>query len=304
MSLVCPSCHSPLDAFHCSTCNVTYPVDDRIADFSRGHYYDSFDPGQLLTDEHNAGLALELDGTRRRIDDFYGPLIRRFQPDARRVLDCGCGNGLAVDLLSDHGYEAWGNDLSQLRKWQWRQREMRERLVVADGSALPFPDGFFDVVIASGVVEHIGVEEFGVPHYTVRPKPTRDVERAAFARELLRVTRVGGHIFIDCPNGAFPIDFWHGDAAGGARRHSRDEGFLPTPAELRSLFAGHGVEFLSPYRRLQFGQASRHWYGRVLGGPVALFFRLMQLPIVKRLAATPLNPFLVAKVQSRPCVVS
>ena len=301
--LICPTCKSPLDDSHCASCNITYPVDDRIADFSRGRYYDSFDPGQTLTDEHNAGLALELEGTRRRIDDFYGPLIRRFQPDARRVLDCGCGNGLAVDLLSDHGYEAWGNDLSQLRKWQWRQREMRERLVVADGSNLPFPDGFFDVVIASGVIEHIGVEEFGVPHYTVRPKPTRDIERAAFALELLRVTRAGGHIFIDCPNGAFPIDFWHGDAAGGARRHSRDEGFLPAPSEIRALFAGHDVEFLSPYRRLQFGQASRHWYGRVLGPPVGLFFRSMRLPLIKRLAASPLNPFLVAKVQSSSCTV-
>lgn len=301
MSLVCPTCRSTLareaHALHCTACNVAYPVENGIADFSQGRYYDSFDPGQTLPDEHNAGLALELEGTRRRIDDFYGPLIRRLQPHARRVLDCGCGNGLAVDLFSDAGLEAWGNDLSQLRKWQWRQRAIRERLVVADGSTLPFPDGFFDVVIASGVIEHIGVEEWGVPHYRVQPKPSRDVERQAFVRELLRVTRAGGDVLLDCPNGAFPIDFWHGDAAGGARVHALDEGFLPTARELRALFPDLRVEFLSPYRRLQFGQASRHWYGRLLGRPMAGFFRLMQLPVFRRLAASPFNPFLVARIR-------
>jgi SAM-dependent methyltransferase len=283
-------------ALVCASCNTSYGVEDGIADFSCGRYYDSFDPGQVLGDEHNAGLALELEGTRRRIDDFYGPLIRRHQPDARRVLDCGCGNGLAVDLLSNAGYEAWGNDLSRLRKWQWRQRTTRERLVVADGTTLPFPDAHFDAVIASGVIEHIGVEEHGVPHYTVRPKATRDEERRAFAAELLRVTRKGGSIFLDCPNGAFPIDFWHGDAPGAARRHPRDEGFLPHPRELRALFAGRDVEFLSPYRRLQFGQASRHWYGRLLSRPAGAFFRVMQWPLAKRLAASALNPFLVVKI--------
>jgi SAM-dependent methyltransferase len=301
MFLVCPTCRIALErdaqTLRCVSCNATYGVEDRIADFSGGVYYDSFDPGQVLADEHNAGLAIELEGTRRRIDDFYGPLIRRFQPDARRVLDCGCGNGLAVDLLSDAGYEAWGNDLSQLRKWQWRQRAMRERLVVADGSSLPFPDGCFDVVIASGVIEHIGVDEVGSPHYAVRPRATRDDERATFVRELFRVTRNGGDVFIDCPNGAFPIDFWHGDTPGAARVHPRDEGFLPKASELRALFAGREVEFLSPYRRLQFGQASRHWYGRLLGRPVGAFFYLMRLPIVRRLASSALNPFLVVRVR-------
>jgi len=301
MPLVCPTCRTELaaetHALHCAKCNRSYPIEDAIADFSLGRYYDAFDPGQILPDEHNAGLALELEGTRRRIDDFYGPLIRRLQPDARRVLDCGCGNGLAVDLFSDLGFEAWGNDLSQLRKWQWRQRAMRERLVVADGSSLPFPDGFFDVVIASGVIEHIGVEESGVPHYSVRPKSTRDDERQTFARELLRVTRHGGDILLDCPNGTFPIDFWHGDAAGGARVHALDEGFLPLPREVRALFPAHQVEFLSPYRRLQFGQASRHWYGRLLGRPMNAFFRMMQWPVVRGLAASPLNPFLVARIR-------
>jgi hypothetical protein len=55
------------------------------------------------------------------------------------------------------------------------------------------------------VIEHIGVAETGVPKYSVRPLPDRDDQRAAFLAELFRVTRAGGVVFLDCPNGAFPI---------------------------------------------------------------------------------------------------
>src|SRR5215212_4723809 len=154
--LVCPHCRAALDpAFCCPECARCYPVEHGIADFAEGAYYDHFDATTALTPAHREGLQLELEGTRRRILDYYLPLL----PRAARVLDCGCGNGLSVDLLRERGLDAWGNDLSQLRKWQWREREHRDRLVVASALSLPFAGDSFDVVISSGVIEHIGVEE-------------------------------------------------------------------------------------------------------------------------------------------------
>jgi SAM-dependent methyltransferase len=303
--LVCPRCKAALDtASCCPECARCYPG----GDFSEGRYYDQFDASTVLTPEHREGLQLEIEGTRRRILDFYLPLLHGEAPGRRltsrrdagvpklhgvpppRVLDCGCGNGLSVDLLNDRGFEAWGNDLSQLRQWQWREREHRDRLVVASALALPFPDKYFDVVISSGVIEHIGVEETAVPRYAVKPLPDRDALRAAFLRELLRVTRTA--IYLDCPNGAFPIDFWHSDRPGSPRFHSRGEGFLPTFDEIRALVPGLRVEPLSPYKRLQFRQAAQHWYGRVLGKPAEWFFRFMPRFVAK----SPLNPFLVVRV--------
>lgn len=276
----------------CTGCGAAYPVDGGIADFSGGSYYDSFSSESELTEEHRRGLAAEVGGSRWRIERFYAPGL---SPGAR-VLDCGCGNGVSVDVLAEQGFDAWGIDLSALRKWQWRERRSRERLAVASALRLPFEDEAFDVVISSGVIEHIGVSEEGGATYRVAPLPDRDELRRTFVRELLRVTRPGGRVFIDCPNGAFPIDFWHGPVGGRARWHRRDEGFLPTLSEIRSYAAGVPVVARSPHRRFAFRQVGRHWYGRLMALPMALFFATAGRVV----AGTRLNPYLVVEMKKPP----
>ncbi len=209
-----------------------------------------------------------------------------------------------MDVLLRAGFDAWGHDLSAFRKWQWRARSRRDRLVVADGLTLPFPDGFFDAVISSGVLEHVGVDERGGPGiYEVAPLPDRDVRRAAFLSGLARVLAPGGTLYLDFPNGAFPIDFWHGTSAGGARVHSPFEGFLPKVKEIaalaRTLGPGFRVSVRSPHRRLRFNQVGAHWYGRVFRAPVAGFYALTSVPGFTWLAGTPLNPYLVLALRRR-----
>jgi SAM-dependent methyltransferase len=268
-------------------------VEEGIADFSGGRYYDNFVPGQLLSEEERRGRENEAFGAAGRVA-FYRPLLDRLARERRatrlRVLDCGCGDGLSVDLWSEAGFEAWGNDLSALRKWQWRERRSRDRLVVADSGKLPFAAGFFDAVICSGVLEHVGVAEEGGAAYRVRALPEKDASRRRFLGELLRVSN--GRLWLDFPNGAFPIDFWHGAAAGAARLHSRREGFLPTVAEVR----GH-LAVLSPQGRLRFRQVSRQWYGRLLAPLAAAYLRLLSLPGADGLRASGLNPFLVLEIE-------
>jgi SAM-dependent methyltransferase len=302
--LLCPRCRGSLAetpaGLSCGGCVLAFPIEDGIADLSGGRYYDAFDPETVAPEVLLSGLELETSGVRRRIRDFYAPLLRAAESKVSRALDCGCGNGLSVDLLIEEGFDAWGIDVSQLRKWQWRERRRRDRLVVTDGSGLPFPDGYFCAVISSGVIEHVGVDEVPPPNYGVRPRPDRDAARLAFVAELLRVTRPGGVVYVDCPNGAFPIDFWHGNAPGAARRHSRAEGFLPHFGELRSL-AGKAsprarVQAISPYRRLQFHQAKGHLHGRLLSAPANLFLWLIRLPVLRYLARTGANPFLVVRI--------
>lgn len=299
--LVCPHCRVPLarraSLLHCDSCGREYPIDAfGIADFSEGQYFDVFDEGSELTPEHREGLANEVAGAAARIEEYYLPLMRARRSELCRVLDSGCGNGLSVDLLARAGFDAWGHDLSALRKWQWREREHRDRLVVADALRLPFPDASFDLVLSSGVIEHLGVRETGGATYSVEPLPSRDAVRREYIRELVRVAR--GSLFIDCPNGAFPIDFWHGPRAGGMRWHSPREGFLATFAQIaklaREVDPSLRVRALSPHRRLRFEQVGRHWYGQVFSWPMSLLLRAMNgMPW---LARTALNPYLVVEI--------
>ena len=284
------------DALVCRECLRVYPVADQIADFSGGRYYDRFTPGDELQPEHARNLAAEVEGSRWRIERFYAPLL----PRGARVLDCGCGNGVSVDVLGELGYDAWGIDLSALRRWQWRERRFRERLAVASALSLPHPDGAFDVVMSSGLIEHIGVEETGGATYSVRPLPDRDEQRARLVQEMLRVTRPGGVVYIDCPNGAFPIDFWHNAMGGKPRLHSPRERFLPTYRELRSLARGHEIAALSPYRRFAFKQVGRYWFGRLFAPVMNGWLFALRLPGMRVLARTGVNPYLVVRIAKPP----
>jgi SAM-dependent methyltransferase len=300
--LVCPACHSAFSssasALTCVSCGRRFPIDDGIADFAEGRYFDDHPDPNALSEEVRRGMANENEG--RRIEDYYLPVLRA--AGARRVLDSGCGNGEAVDVLLGAGFDAWGHDLSAFRKWQWGARARRDRLVVADGLTLPFPDGYFDAVISSGVLEHIGVAERGGPgFYEVAPLPDRDERRRAFLAELARVLGPGGTLYLDFPNGAFPIDFWHGASAGGARWHSVAEGFLPKVGEIAalagSLDPAFRVSVRSPHRRLRFNQVGGHWYGRLGRAPMAAFYALTANPGFTWLAGTPLNPYLTLSLR-------
>ena len=72
-----------------------------------------------------------------------------FQP--RRVLEIGCATGVIVKYLNELGCEAHGIDVSE---WAVRNAEHRNvRLAPAD--ALPYPDGFFDLIISCHSLEHL-----------------------------------------------------------------------------------------------------------------------------------------------------
>ena len=304
VACVCPFCREGLvaepSAYRCAGCSRRFPAEDGIADFSEGRYFDAFVPGQPLTEAQQEGLANEVPGAVSRVRDFYLPLLAA--QGGTRVLDSGCGNGLSVDLLCDERLDAWGVDLSALRKWQWRERARRDRLACADSLHLPFRDGAFDAILCSGVLEHVGVRERGGDRYEVAPLPDRDALRVAFLAEHARVLAPGGKLWLDFPNGAFPFDFWHGVRPGFPRRHRQDEGFLPTLRDVRGYALALGPEWtvrpLTARGRLQFRQVGRHWWGRLLAPSAALY--LAALESVPVLLQSPANPFLVVEMSRGP----
>jgi SAM-dependent methyltransferase len=76
----------------------------------------------------------------------------------RRVLEVGCGAGTDLIRFARHGAKVAGVDLAPssiaLAAANFRLENRAAQLAVADGQALPFGDGSFDLVYAHGVVQY------------------------------------------------------------------------------------------------------------------------------------------------------
>ncbi|HXT50444.1 MAG TPA: class I SAM-dependent methyltransferase [Thermoanaerobaculia bacterium] len=250
--------------------------------------------GDLLA----AAEVLEREASERRVTYFLGRVGRQ----VGRLLDVGCGNGYAVRAWQCRDIAAVGVDRSTYRLARWvEQHRGRRPFVLADAAALPFRDGSFDAVVSSGMIEHVGVSETARP-YRVQPHADRDRARQGVVGELTRVTRTGGTTLVDCPNGAFPIDFWHGDRLGAFRPHRVPDSLLPTFGDFVSWAraAGRVARLETVTGRLAFRQVSRRWWGRLLAAPMALLLRLLDGCVERGWMALPARtyPYLVVALRA------
>jgi SAM-dependent methyltransferase len=99
------------------------------------------------------------------------------------ILDLGCGDGDFAHLTFDHpinvGLDPWHDPIQEARR-----RGIYTMLVEADGSAMPFPSGFFASAFSNSVLEHI---------------PGIDIVLV----ELARVMRPGAPFYFCVPNQNF-----------------------------------------------------------------------------------------------------
>ena len=114
--------------------------------------------------------------TRRPTDLTEASLARmlaRLLPDARSLLDVGCGQGYFLERVARRGLRAYGCDVvdaAGLRPGTYVQAEI---------DALPFRDGQFDVVTCSHTLEHV-------------------IDLPAAVRELRRVARRQLVVVVPC----------------------------------------------------------------------------------------------------------
>ena len=266
-------------------------------------------PPQQLEREY-PWFADEDAGVIHRVDNYYVPLFNDFFNNNgirfgdAKVLDCGCGNGLSVERLSTAGISAFGLDLWDVRPMQWRDRLPPEgtRCLTADATRLPFEDNTFDIVFSCGLLEHIGVHEQWEPRYAVEPAVDQAQVRNRFFEECLRVLKKPGALYVDHPNGMFPIDFWHDNLRTGGRPHWPSEMFLPNYRQLVDHVAAAGgkrqLEAISPAGRFLYKQVGERWWGRLFSKPFEAFYSLMRLSAFRWLARSPLNPYLVVRVEN------
>jgi SAM-dependent methyltransferase len=255
------------------------------------------DPELALAEE------LELRAAADRVDYFQNQLARYRVSASLRILDVGCGNGYSVTGWRRSGALAIGIDNStyRLERWLLEYQAPRPPLLIADATRLPFRSRTFDAVVSSGLIEHVGVQE-SRPPYLVHPLSDRDSLRSQVLHDMLRVATWNGVLFLDFPNGSFPIDFWHGDSVGAFRVHNTPDALLPRYTDIKLwVHPVASLRLLPLTGRLRFRQVSHRWWGRALRRPMSVFIRILDglRRILPADLVAPFYPFLVISLQPR-----
>jgi len=115
--------------------------------------------------------------------DILDPSLLNFlftHLNGKKILDVGCGEGKYMELLQKQGFELVGIDISKIQVEKCKSKGLNA--IIHDlHEKLPFEDNEFDDVIAFGVIEHL-------------------FNHHVFLKELKRVTRPDGKIFLSTPN--------------------------------------------------------------------------------------------------------
>jgi len=113
-----------------------------------------------------------------------GAVIRAALPSLAkggRVLDIGCQGGHQLALLREHFDEAVGLDVAPYEEMWALFPDIDFIVHDVDAASIPYPDGHFDCIIATNVLEHV-FDVYG------------------FVREVHRLLRPGGTCVISVPN--------------------------------------------------------------------------------------------------------
>ena len=129
---------------------------------------------QLRTEGRHRGAISE----QRAFLRAFVPLCEEFvQP---RILDVGCATGSLLAWLRERGWETVGVEISAPQaEYARRERKLDVRsLPLAENK---FPDGHFNAVLASHLIEHLN-------------------DPAALVKEVHRILAPGGCFFVTTPN--------------------------------------------------------------------------------------------------------
>lgn len=137
------------------------------------------------TDTMNNIMNEAYDSGKKFFDEYYDErpgmrliynIITNEVHTSIKIADFACGHGELIQKLADHGYDAYALDFSSDRL-----KELNNvKITVGDVAKTPFKDNFYDISICMECMEHVD-----------------NVVR--LANELVRVTKVGGLIFITVP---------------------------------------------------------------------------------------------------------
>ena len=178
--------------------------------------------------------------TERRREWVAGQAART--PSGARVLDVGAGIGQYRPLFEHCDYRAHDFGLEPATAGHYTTLDFQ-----SDIAAIPVPDGSFDVVLCTEVLEHV-------------PEPI------AALREMARILKPGGRLLITAPLGSHlhqePYHFYGGYTPHWYERFLPEAGCAVTSIEANGGFfsffgqeAQRFAEYLHPRRTRRLGLA-------------------------------------------------
>jgi SAM-dependent methyltransferase len=177
-------------------------------------------------------------------------------------LDVGCGTGLLASRLSRAGYEMTGVDPSEGMLEVLRGKAPEVHAVQGSGTALPFADDSFDLVLTVAVMHHIADPE--------------DVRRTL--AEMVRVARPSGRILVWDHNPRNP--YW-GRLMARVPQDTGEERLIPE-AEVVAGLRGAGAAILSS---TQLGMVPDFTPRAALRAAASAERMVERTPLVRRLGA-------------------
>jgi SAM-dependent methyltransferase len=200
---------------------------------------------------------------------FYRLLARRvlaFLPEtgAASILDAGCGGGYLLRELGQAAVRSprpppvlHGLEVSAVALREARRQAPSARLVLARAEEAPYGGGCFDAVTCLGSLEHF-------------------LDPARGARELARVCRPDGRVWLLLPNSFYSGAIWRVITRGYGPDHHQPVERLATVNEWRDFLEANGliVEEIAPYNRFK-------WWKRLLPRNLAWHFLYRARPATR-----------------------
>lgn len=117
---------------------------------------------------------------RNRLDSIAAMLPR---DKSLKILDAGCGEGHLIDVMQQGRPDAeyYGFDVTKVAVESAMARCPYAKIQQGDIASLPIPDGFFDVITCTEVLEHV-------------------IDYESVIKELRRILKPGGYLILTFPN--------------------------------------------------------------------------------------------------------
>ncbi|MBN1527376.1 MAG: class I SAM-dependent methyltransferase [Candidatus Omnitrophica bacterium] len=222
VDLVCPVCKGTLDRgeglLSCQKCGKEWRAPGGIADLrlSPARYWGEYPEDvmdRLVARCREAGWNAALkEFFLERDPQYYDYTLDKRRADwhllvpigrESRILDAGCGWGTLSFALAGVYREVVALDAVRQRVEFIDIRSKSEGLknltpVCGQVGSLPFPDGYFDLVVLNGVLEWVPMMEEGVSPATAQ---------MGALKEVLRVLKKGGYLYLAIENRWAAINF-------------------------------------------------------------------------------------------------